>query len=82
MCLYCTILTQKQNVNVFSPAAGCVKNPVFSQQFCAYSGPKPMRPPPVALPQNMYHWQENYVFKSANKMCTYGTILGKKKIKN
>jgi hypothetical protein len=50
---------------------------VFSQTFSAGGGLKLATLP---LPQNMYK-QKNHVFKSDNKMCTYGIILGEK-IKN
>ena len=85
MCIYGNILISKKtqnvyiwhhfdpkNLRIFSPAAGCVKIQCSLKNF-------PLATPP--LPQNMYNWQKNHVFKSDNKMCTYGSISGKK-IKN
>ncbi len=72
----CSILTPPKIKIVF--ACGCVKNPGFSQKIFACGGPKLTMP---SLPQNMYNQQKNHVFKSDNKMCPYGIILGKKKLK-
>ena len=64
-----------KKTKLFWRAAGCAKNPVFSQKISACGGPKLATPP---LPQNMYNQQKNHVFKSDNKMCPYGIILGRK----
>ena len=77
-CVYIAPFSPPQKTQFFPPAPGCVKNPLFSHKNFACGGPKLMTPLPIALPQNMYNQQKNHVFKSDNKMCPYGIILGKK----